>query len=183
MATLSWAGLEGVRHIEGSPASLHAMSAALHASVMAGAMERVLDMTLQYCNERQQFGRALGKFQAVQHQLSVMAEHVTAVSLAAQAAFHTAAPSPDPILAAMAKARASRAAPLIANAAHALHGAIGVTKEFDLQIFTRLLHAWRAAHGSESHWDGIVGRSLLASSQTMAVFARTCGEAHAPEAA
>ena len=174
-ATLRWRDAKSAAKIGGNARSLHAMNAGLHASVMSGAMERAFEMTLEHCNDRQQFGRPLGKFQAVQHQLAEMAEHAVAVSMAAQWAFDTDARAPDLLRAAMAKSRASRAVPLIASTAHALHGAIGVTQEFDLQLYTRLLHAWRIACGSETYWDGLVGREVMASDRTLAEFVRTAG--------
>ncbi|MEX3980607.1 acyl-CoA dehydrogenase family protein [Paraburkholderia sp. EG287A] len=131
------------------------------AATMAGGMQRVFDITLGYVNDRQQFGRSLGKFQAVQQQLSVMAEHVAATRVAAQlgcAGHHT---SEQRIAAAIAKARASRAAPLVANGAHALVGAMGITAEFDLQLYTRRLHAQRLQYGSESFWDDVVGTHAI----------------------
>ncbi len=72
----------------------------------------------------------------------------------------------------MAKARASEAAPLVADTAHALHGAIGITEEYDLQLYTRRLHEWRMAHGAESHWHRVVGEQVLASAGTLAEFVR-----------
>ncbi|WP_325342676.1 acyl-CoA dehydrogenase family protein [Xylophilus sp.] len=53
----------------------------------AGALGQVLGLTLQYANDRSQFGRSIGKFQAIQHQLAEMAEHVAAVRIAAATAF------------------------------------------------------------------------------------------------
>jgi alkylation response protein AidB-like acyl-CoA dehydrogenase len=137
-------------------------SAAIHAAAMAGAMQRVFDMTLGYCNDRRQFGKAIGKFQAVQHQLSVMAEHVAAAGVAAELAFAGAGPVPAMLPVAMAKARTSAAAPLVAAIAHALHGAIGITEEYDLQLYTRRLHEWRMADGAESYWHAMLGRAILA---------------------
>ena len=141
---------------------LPAFAAALHAALLSGAMTRVFDMTLQYCNDRVQFGKTLGKFQAVQHQLSVMAEHVAAAGVAAEAAFHTDTAAPSLLAAAMAKSRTSEAAVLVASIAHALHGAIGIAEEYDLQLLTRRLHEWRIAHGSEAHWNVLIGNSVLA---------------------
>lgn len=66
-----------------------------------------------------------------------MVEQVAAVSIAAEAAFETGSRTPQPLRAAMAKARAREAVPLFADTVHALHGAIGVTKEYDLQLYTR----------------------------------------------
>jgi acyl-CoA dehydrogenase len=142
-------------------AQVAVFSAALHAAAMAGAMERMFSMTLAYCNDRAQFGKAIGKFQAVQHQLSVMAEHVACAGVAAELAFKPGGHVPDLLAAATAKARTSASVPLVAAAAHALHGAIGVTEEFDLQLYSRRLHAWRMADGSETYWNRIVGETML----------------------
>ncbi|WP_325620415.1 acyl-CoA dehydrogenase family protein [Paraburkholderia sp.] len=131
------------------------------AATMAGAMQRVFDMTLAYVNDRQQFGRSLGKFQAVQQQLSVLAEHVAATRVAAQLGCAGHRTSKQRVAAAIAKARASRAAPLVANGAHALVGAMGITAEFDLQLYTRRLHAQRFQYGSESYWDDVVGTHAI----------------------
>jgi alkylation response protein AidB-like acyl-CoA dehydrogenase len=136
--------------------------AAIHAASIAGAMERALDTTLAYCNDRVQFGKAIGKFQAVQHQLSVMAEQVAASRIAAELAFAGDQPVPSLIPAAIAKARTSMAVPQVSATAHALFGAIGVTEELDLQLFTRRLHEWRISEGSETYWNGLVGQALLA---------------------
>jgi acyl-CoA dehydrogenase len=172
--TVSW-------RLEAVPSSLGAngeevllFSAAIHAAAIAGAMDRVFAMTLQYCNDRSQFGKSIGKFQAVQHQLSVMAQHVASAGMASELAFSGAGAVPERLAAAIAKARASMAAPLIASTAHALHGAIGVTAEYDLQLFTRRLHEWRMADGSEAFWNRMVGNAVLTREQgTLVDFART----------
>jgi alkylation response protein AidB-like acyl-CoA dehydrogenase len=72
----------------------------------------------------------------------------------------------------MAKARASEAAVLVANTAHGLHGAIGVTEEYDLQLLTRRLHEWRMVHGSETYWNRLIGEQLLAANTTLCEFVR-----------
>jgi acyl-CoA dehydrogenase len=146
---------------------LQALGAVLHAGMLAGAAKRVFDMTLQYGNERVQFGKSIGKFQAIQHQLSVMAEHVAAASIAAEAAFQCGRRVPSVAASAVAKSRTSEAAQLVASIAHAVHGAIGVTEEYDLQIHTRRLHEWRMAHGSENHWNLWLGRRVLQSRQAL----------------
>ncbi|CPJ26546.1 acyl-CoA dehydrogenase [Bordetella pertussis] len=73
---------------------------------------------------------------------------------------------------AVAKARASEAAALAANTAHAVHGAIGVTEEYDLQLYTRRLHGWRLAHGSEAYWHQVVGAALMGSGDGAVQFVR-----------
>lgn len=158
VATMTWKDGAGVRleAVEG----LSSMAAALHAALLAGAMQRIFDMTLQYANDRSQFGKSIGKFQAIQHQISVMAEHVAAASIAAESAFQSER-TPSILAAAIAKSRTSEATVLVSSIAHAVHGAIGVTEEYDLQLFTRRLHEWRMAHGSEAYWNPIIGRAVL----------------------
>lgn len=171
-ATLRWpAGAKGLT-VAGRPEDLLPMTAAVHAAVAAGAMSRLFEMTLRYSNERSQFGRTLGKFQSVQHLLAVMAEQVAAAGMAAQAAFAGPGAAPSLLRAAIAQARVSEAAPQLADAAHALHGAIGVTEAYDLQLYSRRLHESRRWHGSESHWQRVVGEQLLAAPSTLADFIR-----------
>ena len=143
--------------------------AAIAAAQLAGAMQRVLQLTIAFANERVQFGKPIGKFQAIQHQLAVMAENVAAAHMAAEIGCAGDGPLPDPLRAALAKARASEAAALAATTAHAVHGAIGITAELDLQLYTRRLHEGRADYGAETHWNRILGRALLASDATLAL--------------
>ncbi|MDR3099401.1 MAG: acyl-CoA/acyl-ACP dehydrogenase [Paraburkholderia sp.] len=133
------------------------LGALVTAAMMAGAMQRVLDITRAYVNEREQPVRPNGKPQAAQQQLSVMARHVEATRTAAQMGCAAHRSGQQRLASAIAKARASRAAPLVANGAHGLVGATGTTAEFDLQLYTRRLHAQRLQYGSESFWDEIVG--------------------------
>jgi acyl-CoA dehydrogenase len=172
-ATLTWPDDCSTARVLQGGAMLAAFAAALHAALLSGAMNRVFEMTLQYCNDRVQFGKSLGKFQAVQHQLSVMAEHTAAASMAAEAAFQGTENAPSLLTAAMAKSRTSEAAVLVASIAHALHGAIGVTEEYDLQLLTRCLHEWRTAHGSEAYWNTVIGQQVLASEMSLSDFVRS----------
>ncbi|CAG2148875.1 acyl-CoA dehydrogenase family protein [Cupriavidus plantarum] len=154
--------------VESLPASfalprgtLRSIGAAVHTALIAGAMARTFDLTLQYANDRAQFGRPIGKFQAVQHQIALQAEHVAATRMAAQLACQGEGWQPDAMRAAIGKCQASEAASTVAALAHAVHGAIGVTEEYDLQLFTRRLHAWRMAEGSERYWGRWIGGMAL----------------------
>ncbi|AGW93179.1 acyl-CoA dehydrogenase family protein [Cupriavidus sp. DF5525] len=149
--------------------TLRTLGACLHAAQLAGALSRVLDLTLQYANDRQQFGRAIGKFQAIQHQVSEMAEHVAAARVAAQLACDSSTGEPDPLRAAIGKLRTSDAVTPVAAIAHAVHGAIGITEEYDLQLYTRRMHAWRVADGSERWWSRVLGAAVCASEGRNAV--------------
>jgi acyl-CoA dehydrogenase len=143
-------------------ADLRAMAAAVLAAQMAGALVRVFEDTIRYANERVQFGKPIGKFQALQQQLSAMAEQVFAARMAAELAFSGPGLRPDPLRAAMAKARAGEAAVKVAATAHAVHGAMGITEEFDLQLLTRRLHGWRLAYGADRYWSAKLGQAALA---------------------
>lgn len=162
-ASLRWTADAVGAPVGDNGAQVAVFSAALHAAALAGAMERLFAMTLGYCNDRVQFGKAIGKFQSIQHQLSVMAEHVACAGVAAELAFKAGEKIPPLLATATAKARTSASVPLVASTAHALHGAIGVTEEFDLQLYSRRLHEWRMADGSETYWNRIVGEALLGS--------------------
>ncbi len=140
-----------------------AACASLIAAQMTGAMDRVFADTVRFANERSQFGKSIGKFQAIQQQISMMAEQVFAARMAAQIGCASASYRPDALLAAVAKARASEAVISVTAVAHAVHGAMGIAEEYDLQLFTRRLHEWRLAFGSESYWNRKIGQSLLES--------------------
>jgi hypothetical protein len=173
-ASLSWAAgqARAVRPLVS--VDMQALGAVLHAGLIAGASKRVFDMTLQYGNDRSQFGKSIGKFQAIQHQLSVMAEHVAATLIAAESAFQCGRRVPSVLASAVAKSRTSEAAQLTASTAHAIHGAIGITAEYELQRYTRRLHEWRLAHGSESYWNSVLGQQVLASPHALLTdFVRT----------
>jgi acyl-CoA dehydrogenase len=134
------------------------LQAALNTALIAGAASRVLEMCLAYVQQRSQFGKPIGSFQAVQHQLSVMAEQVAAARMAAQLCFASSTHLPERALVAMAATVAGEAAATVVSGSHAVHGAIGITAEFDLQLYTRRLLAWRTQAGSPAYWSLQVGQ-------------------------
>ena len=144
------------------------IGAVIAAAAIAGAGDRVLTMTIDYASQRIQFGKPIARQQAVQQQLAVMAEQVVMARIAAQIGCAHGLVPPLAI-AAIAKQVASAAAVEIAAIAHALHGAIGISEAHDLSLYTRRLHEWRMAHGSESYWAEALGRSRFASSEVMTV--------------
>lgn len=146
------------------PSDTATAMAVLRAAQIAGAGDRVLAMSVAYANERVQFGKPIGRQQAVQQQLAMMAEDVVAVRLAVQLAAARGWPSPE--AAAVAKSIAAQAAPRIANIAHAVHGAIGISAEYDLQLYTRRLHQWRRDGGAETHWNRQLGAAVLAAPES-----------------
>lgn len=160
-ACVSWQGqLEGPK-IDRPADGLRCLSAVLRAADIAGAADRLLEMTSAYANERVQFGKPIGKQQAIQQQLAVMAEQVVASRIASQIGC-TQGLSPSLEIAATAKHITSSAAVQIANIAHAVHGAIGISEEYDLQLFTRRMREFRIADGSEGYWAELLGSRRLA---------------------
>ncbi len=149
---------------EAQASEVRARYALARAVQMAAALERVLEWTVQYAGERQQFGRPLGKFQAIQMELAEMAGEVTAVTAltdaAVQALDHGSA---DFVLAAAAaKVRAGAAVEVVARLAHQVHGAIGFTQEHKLHHLTRRCWSWRDEAGSELVWSRALATGLLA---------------------
>lgn len=150
-----------LRRGEGAATPWRATAAAFVAMQMAGAMERLLEMTIAYANGRSQFGKPIGKLQAIQQQISVMAEQALAARAAALIGLAGEGARVDPLRAAIAKARAGEAAVTVAAVSHAVHGAIGVTEEFDLQLYTRRLLEWRGQYGGETYWNRLLGAALI----------------------
>jgi acyl-CoA dehydrogenase len=130
---------------------------------LAAALEQVLAWTVQYAGERQQFGRPLGKFQAIQMELAEMAGEVTAVTALTDAAVQAVERDENVVLAAAAaKVRAGAAVEVVARLAHQVHGAIGFTQEHKLHHLTRRLWSWRDEAGSELAWSRVLGAGVLA---------------------
>jgi len=143
------------------------------AVLIAGAADRVFEMTLGWANQREQFGKPIGRFQALQQQISEVAEQVFGARMAAEMACRSAAWQPVPALAALAKAQTSQAVERIVAVAHAVHGAIGVTQEFDLQLYTRRLNEWARAGGGAGYWSGVLGQQVLRADCSALDFVRT----------
>lgn len=148
--------------LEGASTRIRTEGALLRSVQMAGALERSLEYALLYANERVQFGRPIGKFQAVQHLLAVLAGHAAAASAAADAAVEASRLAPDEFAVAVAKARTGEAAGKGAEIAHQVHGAMGYTREHNLHYSTRRLWSWRDEFGNETVWQTLLGRMIAA---------------------
>jgi acyl-CoA dehydrogenase len=142
---------------------LVAFGAAVRLQQMAGALEKILDQSVQWALDREQFGRPIAKFQAVQHNLATLAGEVAAASAAADAAAEACAGSDIAIAeVAIAKVRGGEAAGTGAAIAHQVHGAMGFTYEHSLHHATRRLWAWREEFGNEALWARRLGQMVAA---------------------
>jgi alkylation response protein AidB-like acyl-CoA dehydrogenase len=141
------------------------IGAVARAQQMAGALEHILDQSVQFSLDRVQFGRPIAKFQAVQHNLAALAGEVAAAGAAADAAAEAIAThglGSDLVAAevAIAKLRVGEAAGTGAAIAHQVHGAMGFTYEHSLHHATRRLWAWREEFGNETHWATQLGHMV-----------------------
>ncbi len=143
-----------------SPDRIWELGALVRSVQMAGALEGILAMSVQYVQDRKQFGRTLSKFQAVQQSLAAMAGQVAAASSAADTAIEATEAGDTGVAIAVAKARVGEAAGIAAELAHQAHGAIGFTHEYALHQFTRRLWAWRDEFGGEPYWQAEIGRQV-----------------------
>ena len=141
-----------------------ALGALARSVMMVGALESALDQSVRYANERVQFGRPIGKNQALQQQLALMAGDwpprawrrfaVPVRRRAQHRAGRRAVAAAFSI--AVAKVRCGEAATRATGIAHQVHGAIGFTREHSLHFATRRLWAWREQFGT----DAPLGRAL-----------------------
>ncbi|OPY92837.1 MAG: Acryloyl-CoA reductase (NADH) [Syntrophaceae bacterium PtaU1.Bin231] len=119
---------------------------------MVGGMERVVEMTVAYVKERQQFGRPLGSLQVIQHFCADMETYAkTSRLLTYQAAQFISEGVPCAKEVSMAKAWCSGAYKQCTWIAHQLHGAIGFTEEHDLHRYYKHAKATELAFGDSRY--------------------------------
>jgi len=119
---------------------------------MVGHMQSVFDMTLAYAKEREQFGRAIGSFQAVQHHCANMKVDLDGARfMTYQAAWKIAQGLPATKEAAMAKAWTSEASKRVTMLGHQIHGAVSFCEEHDLHLFYRKAKAGAVSFGDEDY--------------------------------
>ena len=125
---------------------------------MIGAMDRALEITTQYAKDRVQFGAPIGKYQGVKHPLAeTYVDIETSRSLLYYAAWCVQEKPEDlPLATARAKAYASEAFTRIGIDGVQLHGAIGFTAEYDIQLYLkRSKWALPAFGDAELHYERV----------------------------
>jgi acyl-CoA dehydrogenase len=135
--------------------------AVLRSVQMAGALAHVLELCVEYANTRVQFGKPIGKFQAIQHMIAELASQAAAAQVAGQYAVRQLDAGNVFQAAAVAKTLVGKAAGRAAAIAHQVFGAIGVTDEHSLHYYTRRLWQWRSDAGSEHWWAERMGQQVL----------------------
>jgi len=146
---------------------LHAWTRVLVAAELTGIARHLLDLALDYIQQRQQFGRAIASFQAVRHIAASAAQRVILLENFCEA---VAADAPslsiDELeMAAMTlKANAAESARSAAEDALQLHGGIGFTYEYELHWYYKRALALRTWYGDERELAVAIGRRMLSSS-------------------
>lgn len=141
-------------------ADIFALGAAARSMQAAGALDAALALAVGYVNDRKQFGKPLGKLQAVQQALAVFACEAAATNSAAVGVAQALDRGDSSFEVAAAKLRANMAAGVGTAIAHQVHGAIGFTHEYDLHPLTRRLWSWRSEYGSEQFWSKALGQHV-----------------------
>jgi acyl-CoA dehydrogenase len=131
------------------------------AQQMVGAMSAAVARTVAYTSERSQFGRPIGRFQAVAHLAVRATAEATLAGMAAEVAALALRDRSTADEVAAAKVVAGEAVDVVTACCHQVHGAIGMTQEYPLQHFSRRLWAWRDEFGSTPYWRRRVGENML----------------------
>jgi alkylation response protein AidB-like acyl-CoA dehydrogenase len=127
-----------------------------------GASERMLQLTVDYSKQRQQFGQPIGAFQAVKHAAAQMLVTVeSSLTIACYAAQSIEEGLRErPTHAAVAKAQITAAGAELADSALTLHGAIGYTWEHDLHLFYKRTKLDRVLFGTPRAWNERIADAL-----------------------
>jgi alkylation response protein AidB-like acyl-CoA dehydrogenase len=140
-----------------TPADVRAVAVALTTALQVGGMQRALDMTVGYTQERVQFGRPIGSFQALKHRMAdmlVKVEAARSVSWGASAAAAAYLDRPGPETLATLERRAAAAGSYCSDAFDhvaaemvQLHGGIAITWEHDAHLVFKRAHALSRLNG------------------------------------
>ncbi len=137
------------------------MVVASKCSEMLGAMGRVLELTVDYAQKREQFDRPLSSFQIIQHYCADMAIAMESTKLITyQAAWKVSNGLPTRKEVGMAKAWCSDTLKKMTATAHQIHGAIGCTKEQNLYLYFRYAKAAEVAFGDADFHKEAVMREI-----------------------
>jgi acyl-CoA dehydrogenase len=144
----------------GTDAQLRLLATLARGVQMAAALPAVQRLVIRYVAQREQFGRPLAAFQAVQQLVAQVAGHVSLVQCAVENAIASWNTAAAPMAVAALKVQAGRSASQAARDAHHLVGALGMTREYGLHRLTRRLWSWRDECGSDSVWAARIGSAM-----------------------
>jgi short/branched chain acyl-CoA dehydrogenase len=129
---------------------------------MTGLARGAFELALRYAQERQQFGKPIVEFQAVQFELAEMATQIEAAQLLTyNAARLRDVGSPFVKESAMAKLFASRAAERVASKAIEIHGGYGFTREYPVEKYFRDQKVGQIYEGTSNMQLLVIAKQLL----------------------
>ena len=118
----------------------------------AGALAAMSQMTIDYTNDRRQFGKPVATFQAVQLHLVTVAQAAVRAQMAADIAVRALDRGGFHVAIAAARVVVDDAITVGTRAAHQAHGAMGVTRDYPLHYLTRRLWSWQHEWGTTTYW-------------------------------
>jgi alkylation response protein AidB-like acyl-CoA dehydrogenase len=132
------------------------------AAEQVGGAQRCLDMSVEYAKEREQFGRAIGSFQAIKHKCADM---MVAVEAARSAAYYAACVAAEdseelPVNASLAQATASDAVFRCAADSVQIHGGVGMTWEYDVHLYFKRAKSSETFLGDGDHHRELVAQRI-----------------------
>ncbi|KND37016.1 acyl-CoA dehydrogenase family protein [Streptomyces acidiscabies] len=130
--------------------------------LLVGLGTRMVELTVAYVREREQFGVPVGSFQAVKHTLAdaLVALRFARASVLAAGWAQAAGDADADVRTSAAKVLASEAARKTARAAIQCHGAIGYTTEYDLHRYAKRAWALAADWGGPAHHRALIATRL-----------------------
>ena len=134
----------------------------IECAYLVGLSQMAFDITLNYTKERVQFGRPIATFQALQHRAADAATDVDSSRYVTyKAAWAIAEEEPDvDEQVHLAKAWVSEASRRVVAAAQQMHGGIGFTKDYKIQLYFRRQKAAELAWGDADHHRELIAQGL-----------------------
>ncbi|RJG00630.1 acyl-CoA dehydrogenase family protein [Noviherbaspirillum sedimenti] len=147
----------------------------LDASRMVGAGQALLQYGVDYANEREQFGKKIGGFQAVAHKLVEAGIVLEGAELLVRKAAFTALEraggdgAPAPVFSMMVLPKAIEASRLVATTVHQVFGGNGFAMEYNVQLFSRRLRSWAMRRERPGKQLAALARTMLTAEKRDAV--------------
>jgi alkylation response protein AidB-like acyl-CoA dehydrogenase len=141
----------GTCHVAADREAIFLRGALLTSAMLLGIAEATLKRSVDYAQEREQFGKPIGSFQAIKHycaEMSIRCECVRAMLYYASITLQHQ-PSAGPFDTSSLKALAIEAAQTNANTAIQIHGGMGYTQEMDIHLFVKRSQVLETLFGSE----------------------------------
>jgi 3-oxocholest-4-en-26-oyl-CoA dehydrogenase beta subunit len=128
-----------------------------------GTAQKALDMTINYAKERKQYGRTIASFQAIQHYAAEMLADLSGMKISTyKAAWLFSENLPCDTEIAIAKLWAVKTCENIINQTHQIHGAIGVTLDYDLHYYTKRLKMFQLTYTDKNYCNSLIAKELFA---------------------